>query len=137
MQHDLPFNERGITFARAVLSASGQLFPLRDLRGATVKMVPRQKPLPIAMGVIGLIAAVAGGILGSGPALLLGVMVAAVGYLSWITQDVIYRMYVSVPDGEREVFTTKDEEFAQRVAVLVREAVAAQASANSDAPAPL
>jgi hypothetical protein len=137
MQHDLPFNERGITFARAGLSASGQLFPLRDLRGATVKMVPRQKPLPIALGVIGLIAAVAGGIFGSGPALLLGVMIAAVGYLSWITQDVIYRMYVSVPDGEREVFTTKDEEFAQRVAVLVREAVAAQVAANADVPAPL
>jgi len=56
---------------------------------------------------------------------LLGVMIAVVGYLSWITQDVIYRMYVTTPDGEREVFTTKDEEFAQRVAKLVREAIPA------------
>ena len=125
MQQELPYNERGITFASAGLSASGQLFPLRDLRGATVVMVPRQKPLPIALGVIGLIVAVTGGILGSGPALLLGVMIAVVGYLSWITQDVIYRMYVTTPDGEREVFTTKDEEFAQRVAKLVREAIPA------------
>jgi hypothetical protein len=131
MQHDLPFNERGITFARAGLSASGQLFPLRDLRSATVRRVPKQKPLPIAVGVIGIIVAATGGILGSGPALLLGIMVAAVGYLSWITQDVIYRMYVTVPDGEREVFTTKDEEFAQRVAALVNEAVAVQAAAKA------
>ncbi|SAL22307.1 hypothetical protein AWB64_01692 [Caballeronia sordidicola] len=131
MQHDLPFNERGITFARAGLSAAGQLYPLRDLRGATVKMIPRQKPLPITVSVVGLIAAITGGILGSGPALLLGVMIVVVGYLSWITQDVIYRMYVTVPDGEREVFTTKDEEFAQRVAALVHEAVAAQAAAKA------
>ena len=136
MQQNLPFNERGITFARAGLSASGQLFPLRDLLGATVVMVPRQKPLPIALGVIGLIVAVTGGILGSGPALLLGVMIAVVGYLSWITQDVIYRMYVTTPAGEREVFTTKDEEFAQRVAKLVRESIpAASTSAPPAAPA--
>ncbi|WP_213779294.1 DUF6232 family protein [Caballeronia sp. dw_276] len=131
MQHELPFNERGITFARAGLSAAGQLYPLRDLRGATVKMIPRQKPLPITVSAIGVIVAVIGGFFGSGPALLLGIMVAVVGYLSWITQDVIYRMYVTVPDGEREVFTTKDEEFAQRVATLVREAVAEQQAAKT------
>jgi hypothetical protein len=34
-------------------------------------------------------------------------------------------MYVMTPEGEREVFTTKDEEFAQRVAKLVREAIPA------------
>jgi hypothetical protein len=128
MQHDLPFNERGITFARAGLSAAGQLYPLRDLRGATVKMIPRQRSVPIAVSVFGVIVAIVGGVLGSGPALVLGIMIAVVGYLSWITQDVIYRMYVTMRDGEREVFTTKDEEFAKRVATLVNEAVAAQAA---------
>src|SRR5260370_26435169 len=97
MQQDLPFNERGITFARAGLSASGQLFPLRDLRGATVVMVPRQKPLPIALGVIGLIVAVTGGILGSGAALLLRGMIAGVGVFSLITQGGILEMYVTTP----------------------------------------
>jgi len=52
--------------------------------------------------------------------------------LSWITQDVIYRMYVTTPAGEREVFTTKDEEFAQRVAKLVRDGIPA---APTSAPA--
>jgi hypothetical protein len=131
MQHDLPFNERGITFARAGLSAAGQLFPLRDLRGGTVKKIPRQKSVPIALSVTGAVVAVIGGVLGSGPALVLGIMIAVVGYLSWITQDVIYRMYVTVPDGEREVLTTKDEAFAQRVATLVNEAVAAQAASQA------
>ena len=87
--------------------------------------------MPIAVSAIGVIVAVIGGIFGSGPALVLGIMIAVVGYLSWITQDVIYRMYVTVPDGEREVFTTKDEEFAQRVAALVREAVAARATTEA------
>ena len=136
MQPDLPFNERGITLSRAGLGASGQLFPLRDLRGVTVVMVPRQKPLPITLSVIGVLVAAVGAYLGSGPALILGIMLAVVGYLSWITQDVIYRMYVTVPDGEREVFTTKDEEFAQRVATLVREAVAARTAAQADTQVP-
>ena len=131
MQHDLPFNERGITLARAGLSAAGQLYPLRDLHGATVKMIPRQKSVPVAVSVIGVIVAIVGGVLGSGPALVLGIMIAVVGYLSWITQDVIYRMYVTMPDGEREVFTTKDDEFAQRVATLVNEAVVVQAAAQA------
>jgi hypothetical protein len=124
MQKDLPFNERGITLSRTGLSASGQLFPLRDLAGATVVRVPRQKPLPILIGVIGAIVAAAGGIVGSGPALVLGIMIVVVGYLTWITQDVVFRLFVSTPEGEREVFETKDQAFADRVAVLVRETIA-------------
>src|SRR5260370_20166622 len=112
MQQDLPFNERGITFARAGLSASGQLFRLRDLRGATVVMVPRQKPLPIALGVIGLIVAVTGGIFGSGPAVVLGGVIAVAGYFSLITQDVIYRMYVKTPEAEGEVIPPQAPEVA-------------------------
>jgi Family of unknown function (DUF6232) len=124
MQKDLPFNERGITLSRTGLSASGQLFPLRDLGGATVVRVPRQKPLPVFISIIGAIVAVAGAVVGSGPALVLGIMIVVVGYLSWITQDVVFRLYVSTPEGEREVFQTKDQEFADRVAVLVRETIA-------------
>lgn len=135
MQQDLPFNERGITLSRAGLGASGQLFPLRDLRGVTVVMVPRQKPLPITLSVIGVLVAAVGAYLGSGPALILGIMLAVVGYLSWITQDVVYRLFVSTPEGEREVFTTQEEAFAERVAVLVRQAIAsASASASKAGP---
>jgi hypothetical protein len=122
---DLPFNERGITLSRTGLSASGQLFPLRDLLGASVVRIPRRKPLPTITGLIGVIVAASGAILGSGATLILGIMIAVVGYLSWITQDVVYRMYVSTPEGEREVFETKDQAFAERVAVLVRETIAA------------
>jgi hypothetical protein len=124
MQQEAPFNERGIMLSRAGLSAAGQLFPLRDLRDATVIKVPRQKPLPIALGLIGLAIAIAGGVLTSGPTLVIGIMIAVVGYLSWITQDVIYRLYVSTPEGEREVMTTKEEAFAERVAAVVRKAIA-------------
>jgi hypothetical protein len=66
---------------------------------------------------------VAGAIMGSGPALVLGVMIAVVGYLTWITQDVIYQLLVTTPDGEREVLITKDQEFADRVAGLVHQAI--------------
>jgi len=126
MQKDLPFNERGITLTRMALSASGQIFPLRDLVDAAVVMVPRQKPLPIALSVIGAIVAVAGALSGSGPALVLGIMIAVVGYLTWITQDVVYRMMVTTAQGQREVFSTKELAFADRVAALVRVAIADQ-----------
>src|ERR1700761_4690024 len=96
---DIPFNERGV-------------------------MVPRSKPLPVVIGLIGVLTLAGGIAMGSGPALVLGVMIAVVGYLSWITQDVIYQLMVATPEGEREVIITKDEEFADRVAALVGDAVA-------------
>ncbi|SAK52849.1 hypothetical protein AWB81_01058 [Caballeronia arationis] len=123
MQTEPPFNERGVTLSRAGLSAAGQMFPLRDLRSARVVRIARKKPLPIIMAAIGFATLVAGAITGSGPALVLGVMIAVVGYLSWITQDVIYQLLVTTPDGEREVLITKDQEFADRVAGLVHQAI--------------
>jgi Family of unknown function (DUF6232) len=121
---DIPFNERGVMLSRAGLSAAGQMIPLKDLRTADVLMVPRSKPLPVVITLIGLLTLAGGIAMGSGPALVLGVMIAVVGYLSWITQDVTYRLMVGTPEGVREMFMTKDEAFAERVAVLVRDAIA-------------
>ncbi|VXB15079.1 conserved hypothetical protein [Burkholderia sp. 8Y] len=125
---DTPFNERGVTLSRAGLSASGQMIPLRDLRAARVVKIERKKPLPVIIALIGLVALGAGIVTGSGAALVLGVMIVVVGYLSWITQDVIYQLMVTTSDGEREVLITKDEEFADRVAALVGEAVTKHAA---------
>jgi hypothetical protein len=99
------------------------MFPLRDLRAARVVMMPRSKPLPIVISLIGLAALAAGIVTGSGPALVLGVMIVVVGYLAWITQDVVYQLMVTTPAGEREVLITKDQEFADRVAALVLDAI--------------
>ncbi|MDR5800793.1 DUF6232 family protein [Caballeronia sp. LZ001] len=131
---DTPFNERGVTLSRVGLSASGQLIPLRDLRAARVVKISRKKPLPIILALIGLAGIGAGIATGSGPALVLGIMVAVVGYLSWITQDVIYQLMVATPEGEREVIITKDEEFADRVAALVGDAVAKHAQTAAAKP---
>jgi len=125
---ETPFNERGVTLSRAGLSASGQMIPLRELRSARVVKIERKKPLPIVFGLIGLAGFVAGIVTGYGPALVLGVMIAAVGYLSWITQDVIYQLLVTTSEGERELIITQDEEFADRVAALVADAVAKHAA---------
>ncbi|WP_244849922.1 DUF6232 family protein [Caballeronia sp. SL2Y3] len=125
---DTPFNERGVTLSRAGLSASGQMIPLRELRAARVVKIERKKPLPIIIALIGLAGLGAGVATGSGAALVLGVMIVVVGYLSWITQDVVYQLMVSTPDGERELLITKDQAFADRVAALVGEAVAKHAA---------
>ncbi|SAL56873.1 DUF6232 family protein [Caballeronia humi] len=134
MQTEPPFNERGVTLSRVGLSAAGQMFPLRDLRSARVVRIDRKKPLPIIMAVVGLATVVAGIFIGSGAALVLGVMIAVVGYLSWITQDVIFQLLVTTPDGEREVIITTDREFADRLARLVHEAIEKHAR-NTSAPA--
>ncbi|WP_244816938.1 DUF6232 family protein [Caballeronia sp. Lep1P3] len=125
---DTPFNERGVTLSRAGLSASGQMIPLRELRAARVVKIERKKPLPIVTALIGFIVLGAGVATGTGAALVLGVMIAVVGYLSWITQDVIFQLMVTTSDGERELLITKDEEFADRVAALVAQAVAKHAA---------
>ncbi|MDR5856818.1 DUF6232 family protein [Caballeronia sp. LZ062] len=125
---DTPFNERGVTLSRAGLSASGQMIPLRELRTARVVKIERKKPLPIVIALIGLAGLASGIVTGSGAALVLGAMIVVVGYLSWITQDVVYQLMVTTPDGEREVLITKDQEFADRVAALVGEAVTKHAA---------
>jgi hypothetical protein len=127
MQTEPPFNERGVTLSRAGLSASGQMIPMRELRAVRVVKIERSKPLPVVIAVLGLIGLVAGIVTGMGAALVLGAMVVVVGYLSWITQDVVYQLMVATPGGEREVLITKDQEFAERVAGLVASAVARQA----------
>ncbi|MDR5735192.1 DUF6232 family protein [Caballeronia sp. LZ025] len=131
---DTPFNERGVTLSRAGLSASGQMIPLRELRAARVVKIERKKPLPVGLAVIGVVMLGVGIATGAGAALVLGVMIAVVGYLSWITQDVIYQLMVSTSDGEREVLITKDQEFADRVAALVGEAVAKHAQTAAARP---
>ena len=131
---DTPFNEHGVTLSRAGLSASGQMIPLRELRAARVVKIERKKPLPVGLAVIGVVMLGVGIATGAGAALVLGVMIAVVGYLSWITQDVIYQLMVSTSDGEREVLVTKDQEFADRVAALVGEAVAKHAQTAAARP---
>ncbi len=120
---DTPFNERGVTLSRAGLSASGQMIPLRDLRAARVVRIERKKPLPIIFALIGILVLGAGALNGSGAALVIGAMIVVVGYLSWITQDVIFQLMVTTLDGEREMLVTKDQEWADKVATLVAQAV--------------
>ncbi|SAL71753.1 hypothetical protein AWB71_04419 [Caballeronia peredens] len=131
---DTPFNERGVTLSRAGLSASGQMIPMRDLRAARVIRIPRQKPLPVIIALSGAVVFGAGIVTGAGAALVLGVMIAVVGYLTWITQDVIFQLMVATPDGEREVLITKDQEFADKVAALVGDAVGKHAASTAAKP---
>ncbi|ABI90320.1 hypothetical protein RVV18_000985 [Burkholderia ambifaria] len=122
------FNERGVTITRNGLSAAGQVFPLRDIRNVDVVKIPKNRVVPWLISLIGVAAAIAGGIGGSSGALVVGVMLAVVGYLAWTTQDVTYRLMVEMPDGKREALSSVDAEFVERVAQIVREARAATAA---------
>jgi len=119
------FNERGVMITRNGLSAAGQVFALRDIRQVDVVKIPKNRLVPSLISLIGAAAAVAGGIAGSSAALVVGVMLAVVGYLAWATQDVTYRLMVEMPDGKREALSSVDVEFVERVAQVVRDAQAA------------
>ncbi|MBR8333790.1 hypothetical protein KDW69_19265 [Burkholderia ambifaria] len=122
------FNERGVTITRNGLSAAGQVFPLRDIRNVDVVKIPKNRVVPWLISLIGVAAALAGGIGGSSGALVVGVMLAVVGYLAWTTQDITYRLMVEMPDGKREALSSVDAEFVERVAQIVRDARAATAA---------
>ncbi|MET3822399.1 MULTISPECIES: DUF6232 family protein [Burkholderia] len=122
------FNERGVTITRNGLSAAGQVFPLRDIRNVDVVKIPKNRLVPWLISLIGVAAAIAGGIGGSSGALVVGVMLAVVGYLAWTTQDITYRLMVEMPDGKREALSSVDPEFVERVAQIVRDARAATAA---------
>ncbi|ABB10339.1 hypothetical protein Bcep18194_B0223 [Burkholderia lata] len=122
------FNERGVMITRNGLSAAGQVFALRDIRQVDVVKIPKNRLVPSLISLIGAAAAVAGGIAGSSAVLVVGVMLAVVGYLAWATQDVTYRLMVDMPDGKREALSSVDVEFVERVAQVVREAQAAKSA---------
>ncbi|QQC67146.1 DUF6232 family protein [Paraburkholderia ginsengisoli] len=122
---ETPFNDRGVSVTRNALSAAGQVFPLRDIVGVQVVTVPKNKVLPVTISVLGVILAIAGAIFSSPAALVCGVMLAVVGWLTWATQDVTHRLIVRTADGEREALMSTEREFVERVSAAVDEAKAA------------
>lgn len=127
---DTPFNDRGVSVTRNALSAAGQVFPLREIQNVRVKTVPKNKVLPVAISVIGLIGAITGGVFWSPAGIVCGVMLVAVGWLTWATQDVTHRLIVQTSGGEREALLSVDLDFVERVAQTVREAMASAPAAT-------
>ncbi|RFU49418.1 DUF6232 family protein [Paraburkholderia sp. DHOC27] len=133
---ETPFNDRGVSVTRNALSAAGQVFPLREVKNVRVVTVQKNRPLPVAISVIGLIGAVVGGFYHSSVSIVCGVMLIVVGWLTWATQDVMHRLIVETSSGEREALSSIDLEFVERVALTVRETMAASAVASSASVSP-
>ncbi|HZZ12546.1 MAG TPA: DUF6232 family protein [Paraburkholderia sp.] len=125
---ETPFNDRGVSVTRNALSSAGQVFPLRDIVDVQVVTVPKNKVLPLVISFAGLIGAIAGAVVRSPVGLVCGVMLAVVGWLTWVTQDVTHRLMVQTANGEREALMSTDREFVERVAAAVHEAKAAAAA---------
>ena len=125
---ETPFNDRGVSVTRNALSAAGQVFPLREIVSVQVVTVPKNKALPLAISLVGLVGAIAGGILRSPVGLVCGTMLAVVGWLTWATQDITHRLMVQTPNGEREALMSTDREFVERVSAAVNEAKSAAAA---------
>lgn len=122
---DNTFNERGVMITRNGLSAGGQIFSLREIRDARIETIQKNRILPVSLSMAGVAVAIAGGIWTSGAALTIGVMLIVVGILAWYTQDVMHRLMVATPTGDREAFTSPDRDFVGRVEQALRRALAA------------
>lgn len=92
-----------------------------------VVTVQKNRILPIAISVIGLLGVVVGGVFRSPAGMVCGVMLSVVGWLTWITQDVTHRLIVETSNGEREALSSIDLDFVERVAHSVRETMGAAA----------
>jgi hypothetical protein len=128
---ETPFNDRGVSVTRNALSSAGQVFPLKDIVDVQVVTVPKNKALPRAISLLGLVGVIVGGILRSPAGLVCGTMLAVVGWLTWATQDITHRLMVQTANGLREALMSTDREFVERVAAAVHEAKAAAAPPKS------
>ncbi|HEY1608504.1 MAG TPA: DUF6232 family protein [Paraburkholderia sp.] len=125
---ELPFNERGVSVTRTALSVAGQVIALRDVEDLRVVTVERNRVVPSVLSLAGLASLVAGLGFGSAVAIVCGAMMIVVGWLTWITQDVTYRLIVVTGTGgetreEREALSSLERAFVERVAEVVRDAM--------------
>ncbi|MBI0331073.1 DUF6232 family protein [Burkholderia plantarii] len=123
------FNELGVSVTRNGLSCAGAVFALRDIRSVEVVTVSKDWIVPAAISLLGVVGLVFGLLQASSAAIVVGVMLIVVGWLTWSSQDVMHRLMVDTPDGKREAVVSADPEFLGRVAQVVRSAQAAQAAA--------
>ena len=132
---EIPFNERGVSVTRNSLSAAGQVFALREIQQTRVVTVQKNRVVPLAISLAGLVGAIVGGLLSSPAGLVCGAVMFVVGGLTWLTQDVTHRLIVETHDGEREALSSVDLDFVERVEQTVIQARAAQQQAAATAGA--
>lgn len=125
---EIPFNERGVSVTRNALSAAGQVFQLRDIQDLRVVTIPKNKIVPITISLLGLVGAIVGGVLGSGAGFVCGIMLIVVGVLAWMTQDVTHRLIVENGTETREVLSSLDRAFVEKVEQTVRVAMSDSAA---------
>ncbi|TDY22698.1 hypothetical protein B0G81_3010 [Paraburkholderia sp. BL6665CI2N2] len=125
---ETPFNDRGVSVTRNALSSAGQVFPLREIVDVRVVTVPKNKVLPITISLLGMAGVIAGAILRSPVGMVCGTMLAVVGWLTWLSQDITHRLMVQTANGEREALSSVDRDFVERVGVAVNEAKATAAA---------
>ncbi|HTH60036.1 MAG TPA: DUF6232 family protein [Paraburkholderia sp.] len=128
---ELPFNERGVSVTRTALSVAGQVIALRDVEDLHVVKVPRNRVVPWVLSLAGVAGLVGGLWFGSAVAIVCGAMMIVVGWLTWITQDVTYRLIVMTDGEEREALSSVDPAFVEHVAEVVRDAMGGKSDAAS------
>jgi hypothetical protein len=119
---ETPFNDRGVSVTRNALSSAGQVFPLRDIVDVQVVTVQKNKVLPLTISLLGVVGAILGAIFSSPAGIVCGIMLAVVGWLTWVTQDITHRLMVQTANGEREALMSTDRDFVERVSAAVHEA---------------
>ncbi|MGI4856306.1 MAG: DUF6232 family protein [Janthinobacterium lividum] len=127
------FVEANVSVSTARVVVYGTPFPLKDARSVRVFVDQPHRRFALSILIIGIVLAVYGIVVRSSPTIAVGVMLAAVSYLTWKFQTMRHRVLVVREAGETEVLATADLGFAKRVAAAVEQAVARAPAAGAAA----
>lgn len=125
------FEEANVSVSTARVLVYGTPFPLKDGRSVRVFVDKPHRRFAVPILVIGILAAVYGIAIRSSPTIAIGVMLAAVSYLTWKFQTMRHRVLVVREAGEAEVLATSDLGFAKRVAAAIEQAIALASAAGA------
>lgn len=115
------FQEDNLSITAEALLAPAHRVPLTQIR-AVRTLAWREWRLAATLAALGLALAGYGAATRGGPALAVGVMLAVVGWLAWLTQAWTHRILITTDEGEIAVYETRDADQAQRIVHIVRTA---------------
>ncbi|MGI4985540.1 MAG: DUF6232 family protein [Janthinobacterium lividum] len=132
------FEEANVSVSTARVVVYGTPSALQGARAVRVFVDQPHRRFAVPILIIGILVAVYGSVVRSSPTIAIGVMLAAVSYLTWKFQTMRHRVLVAREAGETEVLATADLAFAKRVAAAIEQAIAqAPAAAVAVNAAPL
>lgn len=114
-------SENGITISNARFITPGQTYAMSGVTSVKSLRKNPSRKAPIILGIIGLIAMVAGD-----TGIIVGVLLIAASIAWWVLNKATFTVVLSSASGEAQAYTSKDSQFITRVVNALNEAIVAR-----------